>query len=337
MAMAGHDPNQLRMSLGDHLEELRHRILLGLIGPGLGLIVGLIFGKSLLALILVPYVEAQRASGFPVAAEALNVTETFGAYLKVSLLCGLVLGLPWFIWQLWQFVAAGLYDRERRLVAALVPGSAVLTVLGLAFMYMIMLPVMVAFFLQFSASIDMPEAGQSRWFTWMYEQLELPSLQVKSDGAAVPSPDSPSLARIPVLTEDPPSPEEGAAWIVGRTLRVQVGKQTVEFLALPTSIIAQRQRVTEWISLVLQLALAFVVAFQTPLVLVLVNRVRLVSLETLRKVRKYAVLVCFIVGALLTPADPVSQVLLAVPLYLLYEGGMVLCRLFNRQSPEEAA
>ncbi len=334
--MAPQDPNSVRMSLGDHLEELRRRLILGLIGPVVGAAVALVFGKQLLTLVLTPYVEAQRSAGFATAAEALNVTETFGAYLKVSLLGGLVIGLPWLLWHLWRFIAAGLYVHERRFVIALVPGSALLTVLGLAFMYLIMLPVMLSFFIRFAASMPMPQAGESQWFGWMYDRLKLTELRPPPpENPPVTVTDSP-LPRLPVLAEDPTHPPEGAAWIVGQTMKIRVGDRTLRYVPEFVGPVAQRQRLNEWITLVLHLAIAFALAFQTPLVLVLLNRTGLVSLDRLRAFRKYALLVAFVVGAVLTPADPVSQVLLAVPMYALYELGMLLCRAIAQRQAKQS-
>ncbi len=339
--MVKHDPNQVRMSLGDHLEELRKRIMIGLLGPLVGAIIALIFGKTLLTLILTPYVEAQRAAGFSTAAEALNITETFAAYLKVSLLGGLIVGLPWLAWQLWRFIAAGLYAKERRFVMWLVPGSAALTISGLMFMYFIMLPVMLSFFIRFAASMPAPVQGDSEWFAWFYHKLELPKLQQPIE--QTPDADQPKvivdlevLPQLPMLDQDPTEPDEGAMWIVGSTVKLHAGGRTLTFLPDVAGPIAQRQRLTEWISLVTRLAIAFALTFQTPLVLVLLDRIGLASVHRLRAVRKYALLGAVVMGAIFTPADPISQVLLAVPMYALYELGLLLCHLLNRRREQVA-
>lgn len=81
------------------------------------------------------------------------------------------------------------------------------------------------------------------------------------------------------------------------------------------------------VDFVLSLALVFGVAFQTPVAIVFAERMELVSLAALRRARKYVFLACFIVGAVATPPDVVSQIALAVPLYVLYEAGLLVCRL----------
>ena len=81
---------------------------------------------------------------------------------------------------------------------------------------------------------------------------------------------------------------------------------------------------------IVTLALVFGLAFQTPVAIVFAERVGLVALESLRKARRYVFLGTFVVGAVLTPPDVVSQVALALPLYVLYEGGLLACRFLRR-------
>lgn len=82
---------------------------------------------------------------------------------------------------------------------------------------------------------------------------------------------------------------------------------------------------------ILTLALVFGLAFQTPVAIVFAERMGLVALESLSKARRYVFLGAFVVGAVLTPPDVVSQVALALPLYVLYEGGLLACRLLWRK------
>lgn len=87
---------------------------------------------------------------------------------------------------------------------------------------------------------------------------------------------------------------------------------------------------------ILVLALVFGVAFQTPIAIVFAERMGLVSLTRLRRARKYVFLGAFLVGAVLTPPDVISQIALAIPLYILYEGGVLFCRLWPKRTPAEA-
>lgn len=330
------DPDEYRMSLGDHLEELRYRILMGLIGPVVGAVIALIFGKQILAFLVRPYLAAQYAFGHSAQIEALSYAEGFTEYLKVSLLVGLIIGLPWLLWQMWRFVETGLYESERRLAMALLPGSALLMMIGLAFLYYIMLPVVLAFMIGFASNIPMPQVHEGGWFNWVFARLvDSPQADYPENGADLPAAnDSLSPGRLPVLRQAPLDPQEGQMWIKApeQYLCVHVGGRTLTYLPTGSDALATRQRLNEYIRSVLWLALAFAVSFQLPVVMLLVNRSGLVTVRHLASARKYALLGCFVASAILTPADPISQVLLAAPMYLLYELGLLVVYWTGRQS-----
>jgi sec-independent protein translocase protein TatC len=87
-------------------------------------------------------------------------------------------------------------------------------------------------------------------------------------------------------------------------------------------------KVDQYVSLVIVLALAFSIAFQMPLVVFFLGKIGLVRVETLRQVRKYVLLGIVIFSAVMTPPDPISQILLSIPMYLLYEVGIILLRIW---------
>ncbi|MEC9374503.1 MAG: twin-arginine translocase subunit TatC, partial [Planctomycetota bacterium] len=91
-------------------------------------------------------------------------------------------------------------------------------------------------------------------------------------------------------------------------------------------VIAQQYRISEYVNLFLALGLVFAVAFQLPLVMLLLGWSGIAGPESFTGKRRYVFFACAIAGAILTPADPVSMVLLTVPLYLLFEGGILLMR-----------
>jgi len=314
------DPSQCTMSLGDHLEELRARLILAIMGLTIGVVVAMVFGTHILNFIKRPYVRAisewlqktemprvkseislfaemffdtltarldpnepqidpnriqfirsvsadtidawvkktRAAAGdqaLPTYArlQTLAPAEAFVAYMKVSFIAGLILTSPWVFYQLWMFVAAGLYPAERKYVHTAVPFSTALFVIGALFFLFVIAPLTLKFFLGFGDLV----------------------------GTA-------------------------SNWTLDR-----------------------------YISFVTILMLVFGIAFQTPIAIFILVRTGLVSIAALRRVRKYMILVIFIVAAVATPPDVVSQVSLAIPLYGLYELGIVLALFAERKAREK--
>lgn len=320
------EANMARMSLGDHLEELRRRIILGLIGPVAGGILLLFYGRQLVVFLAQPLLIALHDAGVDPKFHFMDPTSPFTIYLKVSLIGGLILGLPWLLWQIWKFVAAGLYAHERKFVRLLIPGSSVLTITGLVFMYYIMLPVVLAFFIGFALSYPPPDLQSEGFLDPLtgYYQAEPPP-PPPLDAADIPP------VQVPLLRQPPPDPEPGDLWFQWpeMALHVVVGEgRVLEFHSQSRDVAALDMRLDEYISFVLWLALAFAVAFQLPLIMLLVSGTGIVELDQMKAGRKYAFFGCFVVGALLGPADPFSMFFLAVPLYALWELGLVLVGIF---------
>jgi sec-independent protein translocase protein TatC len=314
------DPTDCTMSLGDHLEELRARLILALMGLTIGAIVSMIFGTYILDFIMKPYVaamgewlsktEAPRVESEITAFAELFFTtltarldpaepqidpdrvqfvrevstdtikawteqmraatgdkalpsyarlqtlapaEAFVAYMKVSFIAGLILTCPWVFYQIWMFIAAGLYPAERKYVHTAVPFSAALFIIGALFFLFIIAPLTLRFFLGFGDIVG----TASNWTLQRY------------------------------------------------------------------------------ISFVTVLMLVFGIAFQTPIAIFILVRTGLVSIATLRRVRKYVMLGIVFVAAVATPPDVVSQVSLAIPLYALYELGMVLAIFAEKRAKQK--
>jgi len=149
----------------------------------------------------------------------------------------------------------------------------------------------------------------------------------------IASSDADGIPVFPVLTEAPIDPAPGQSWIdpASRSLFVvvptAVDGDAYELLSVPlgrAGTISQEFRLGEYIGFVLTLAIAIAVAFQMPLVILLLGWVGIADRGFLQRNRRYALLVCAVLGAILTPADIVSMVLLFIPLYLLYEFGILL-------------
>jgi len=127
------------MSFFDHLVELRKRIISSLLAIGVGMVVGLLLAKRFIYLIITPMMEALRANGL---ADKLYYTHPAGGVsliINLGLYLGIVIAMPWVLYQIWLFVAPGLYKHERRAVASFIGASMVLFLCGIAFGYFFML------------------------------------------------------------------------------------------------------------------------------------------------------------------------------------------------------
>jgi sec-independent protein translocase protein TatC len=245
-----YDPLETTMSLGDHLEELRMRLLKALAGLAVGVVICLIFGKLIVLFIQGPYV---KVLGDQSRLQTLAPTQGFTSYVKIATISGLIITSPWVFYQLWMFVAAGLYPHERRYVCVSVPFSAALFVAGAFFFMFVLARPSVTILLKVDRWLGM----EPRW-TFPY-----------------------------------------------------------------------------YVSFITSLMLVFGIAFQTPLAVFLLTKTGLVSIESLKRVRKYVVLVIVIVAAMATPPDPLSQIALAVPLYLLFELGIILSYIGQRKAAQK--
>ncbi|MHC4759590.1 MAG: twin-arginine translocase subunit TatC [Planctomycetota bacterium] len=244
-----HDSLNTTMSLGDHLEELRARLILAILGLIIGTIICLFFGTRIITFIESPYNKLMPEHPLVVLAPA----DAFIGYMKISLISGLIVSSPWVFYQLWMFVAAGLYPHERKYVHLAVPFSAILFVAGALFFLFVVAPISLLFFLKFGDFIKV-EAN------WTFQK---------------------------------------------------------------------------YISFMTILMLVFGVGFQTPIAIFFLNRTGLVSLQALRKSRKYVLLSVFVIAAVATPPDVISQITLAIPLYALFELGIFLGYIIGRKRKAE--
>src|SRR5438874_1028489 len=149
-------PDHYRMTVGEHLEELRSRLILGLVGFVIGAVICLALGKSvILPLFTRPLTQAQVRCGLNPQLYYTEPAQPFVVYMEISMVCGAVLASPWLLYQLWQFVASGLYSRERKLVTKYLPLSIILLIAGELTLYFLVLPVTLEFFFRFGASLPM--------------------------------------------------------------------------------------------------------------------------------------------------------------------------------------
>jgi sec-independent protein translocase protein TatC len=236
--------DETRLPLTDHLAELRTRIFRMLLAWLIGSAAAWNFSEQIFGLLLEPAVAALGEGAGSL--QAIAPTEIFFTYLKCALLAGFVFALPVIFWQVWAFVAPGLYDSEKGAVLPFVVVSTTLFAGGAAFGYTQVFPLMFDFFTSFDS-----EFVQSAW-----------------------------------------------------TMR--------EVFALTT-----------------RLFLAFGVAFELPVVVFFLAMAGIVDAPTLFRGTPYAVLGVFVLAAILTPPDWVSQVFLAIPMVGLYLLGVGVAYVFG--------
>ncbi len=267
-----------RAPLLTHLVELRSRLIVCVASLAVGFVVCFIFSQQIYILLLRPFqmaaalLAAQKMGGnhgpfdlllaitgfkaLPPNATAVKLVftaplEFFFTKMKLAGFGAVVMCFPVLAWQLYRFVAPGLYKRERKAFFPFLMAAPVLFTMGAALVYYIMLPFVL-------------------WFSLSQQ-------------------------------------------ITGGDVQVEL---------LP--------KVSDYLDLVTKLLLAFGLCFQLPVVLSLVGLAGLVSSEQLGKFRRYAIVAIVFVAALITPPDPVSQMLLAIPIYLLYEASILCVKLIER-------
>lgn len=231
-----------------HLIELRDRLIRAFIAVAVAFgVLALYPGPSALYDLLASPLVAHLPKGSTMI--ATNVISPFLVPLKITLLASFMLALPFVLYQVWAFVAPGLYSHEKRLVAPLVISSTLLFLVGVAFCYF---------------------------------------------------------------------------FVFG-----QVFKFIQSFA--PKSITAAPD-IEAYLSFVMSMFIAFGAAFEVPVVVVVLVRMGLVSIEKLKEFRGYFIVLAFVIAAVITPPDAVSQLALAVPMCLLYELGIWAASLFVRYS-----
>jgi len=307
-------PDDHSMSFGDHLEDLRRRIFWAAAVPLPLAIVIFLFSDPIIEMLYQPLDPILESFQLPRRLQALGPAEVLVIKLKLSLIAAAVIAAPWILWQAWLFVRPGLYKHEQRFVYFLVPGSTVLTFTGLSLMYFVMLPLMLRILVLFGTSLHLGGAA---------------AMDPRIAAAIEGSPD------IRIRLADPEAPSPGDIWLRWPQMEMYVAvvgddpdaAAAVEILRVPTpsgSIISQEFRLTTYINFVLLLMLGIAVAFQMPLVILLMGWMGLVSEKELRAKRKYAFFACAATAAVITPADAMSMIVMMIPLVALYELSILL-------------
>ena len=243
--------SELQETFISHLIELRNRVVRASIVVVVVFLCLMPWAAQIYDLLAYPMMIALPAGSKMIAT---GVITPFLIPVKVTLLVAFVVALPWVLYQMWAFVAPGLYTHEKKLIAPLVISSSLLFIAGVAFCYFLVFGVVFRFVNNFAPK----------------------SISVAPD-------------------------------------------------------------IDSYFGFVMTMFIAFGLTFEVPIVVVVLVRMGLVSVEKLRQIRPYVVVGAFVLAAVVTPPDIMSQLLLAVPLCLLYEVGLLIAPLFARitKAPEE--
>ncbi len=228
-----------------HLEELRQRLIKALIAVGIGFVISYAFSERIFGVLMDPLLKTLPPKSSLIFT---GLTEAFFTYLKVSLVSGVFLASPFILYQVWAFIAPGLYEEEKRVLVPVAIASAFFFVGGALFGYFVVFP-----------------------FGFQY------------------------------------------------------------FLSFATDVIRPMPSVREYFSFTVKLLFAFGITFELPVFVFFLSRLGIVDYLMLKGFRKYAIVLTFAVAAIITPPDILSQIMLAIPMIVLYELGIIVARVFGKK------
>jgi Sec-independent protein secretion pathway component TatC len=312
-----HNPDSFRMTIGEHLEDLRWRMIIGLLGFAVAIVLCVAFTERVIVFFTAPYVKKEVEHHLNPQMFYGGLTDVFMTYLKIWMISAAVLAGPWMLYQIWQFIAAGLYPHERKSVTRYIPMSIILMITGVVFVYTVVLPMSVSFFLTFGAGLPLPSG--------------IPK------GSPVPSTAYTPMVW-PVLDGDPAKPQPGEVWINTTESRIKTfyGGQMHVMLMGSDSLLTPMLTLSDYIDLVLTFMLTFGLAFQLPLVVLALVSVGVVEVSFLKKQRKVVYFVMAAASAVLAPGEIISSMLsLLIPLMILYEFGLWLAQWRMKQKEAE--
>lgn len=305
------DPDQYRMTLGEHLEELRGRLFLALGGYAVLLVAAFFFGDTVVSYFCLPLVRALDENQINTQLIVDEAGEGFMVFIEISMISAAAIGAPWIAYQIWQFVAAGLYPHERKYVTKFLPLSIALLVAGMLFVYFLILPWTLSFLVGFNNSFKLP--GQ------IYDAEKPPAMVAATD-----------RPKIPMIDGNPPTAAPGDMWYDVKLKRLKFfAENQVRIIPVNSNnLLATEIKLSTYIDLVITSLLIFGVSFQLPLVVLAVERIGVVPLETLKDIRRYVYFVLAIAAAVITPGGDIPSMLgLTIPLIGLYELGIWLAKL----------
>jgi len=304
------------MSLGELLDELRRRLILSIVGFVLALGICLYFGDSVVGGFCLPLMDVLTHYKINPQLVADELSEGFAVYIRISAITAISLASPWILYQLWLFVAAGLYPSERKYVTRYLPLSMALLVSGMLFVYFFVLPWTLSFFVEFNSRFS----------------VHLKTSPVVQAVATSMTPTVP--LNIPMLSGDPAGLHDGDTWFdTQRGVLKLFYRNEVRIISINSSnLLAQEYKLSHYISLVVTMLITFGLCFQLPLVVLALERIGIVEIESLCSARRGVYFAMVIAAAVITPGDMgVTTIALMLPLIALYELGILLARLSRRR------
>lgn len=242
----------LQESFLSHLYELRDRVVKSAIAIIVVFVSLVYWAPDIFHLFSQPLLQALPSGGKMIVTD---VTGSFFVPMKVTMLVAFLIALPVVMYQLWAFIAPGLYQHERKLILPLVVSSYTLFILGMAFAYFLVFPTV----FEFMASYNAP---------------------------------------------------------LGAEMSTDIDK---------------------YLGFAMNTFLAFGITFEVPVVVVVLVRMGMVSLAKLKEIRPYVIVGAFVIAAIVTPPDVLSQLLLAIPMTLLYELGLLIARFYEPKASQDDA
>ena len=236
-------------TLFDHLLELRNRLLRSILAVLVVFCCLVYFAQDIYQFVAQPLLATMPDDSQMIATD---VASPFFAPFKLTIVISVFIAIPVILYQVWAFIAPGLYQNEKRLIAPLMFGSTLLFYAGIAFAYFIVFPVVFAFFNSIA-----PEG-------------------------------------VTIATD-----------------------------------------ISSYLDFILKLFFAFGVAFEIPIAIILMCWTGMTTADNLRKKRPYIIVGAFVIGMLLTPPDIISQTLLAVPMLLLFEFGVLVASIYQKNNDDE--
>jgi Sec-independent protein secretion pathway component TatC len=314
------NPDEHRMTIGEHLEELRKRLFLGLGGFMLAFFVFMIpsIGEHVVYYVCRPLFIAQAHNKLSAQVYSTEAAETFMTYIKAAMISAAVIAGPWLIYQMWLFVAAGLYPHERKYVTKYLPLSIILFVTGVTFLYFYVLPLMLEFFLGFTFGMPM---------------------KLGPDMGFKPGADSGIPLVLPLLSHDPANPAPGSVWINATTGMIKICIAQGNFRVIPfgsESVNTPMITLAAYFDMVIGMLLSFGVAFQLPLIVLALVRIGILEVAQLKHMRRIVYFALTIISAVIVPDVATGMIALMIPLVLLYEFGILLASWNTKKSVSEA-